>query len=85
MGYSFGADRLARAWRAGEVERKREPGGMALAEPPAVEDEIVLRDLRQRRVERAPRCRRQNDIVEGPARSDRLDRAACRIAEEACE
>ena len=46
---------------------------MALAEAPPVEDEIVLRHLRQRRVERAPRRRRQDHIVEGPARNGRLD------------
>src|SRR5438128_3697436 len=58
---------------------------MALAEPPAVEYEIVLRHLRQRRVERASRGLRQNDVVEGPARSDRLDGAASGRAEQTCE
>jgi hypothetical protein len=76
VGDRFGADRLARAGRTGEVERQCEAGGMPLAQPPAVEDEIVLRDLRQRGVERTPCCRRQNDIGEAPARNDRFDGAA---------
>ena len=85
MGNGFGADCLPGAWRTGEVEGECEPGRMALAEPPAVEDEIVLRHLRQRRVERASRRRRQNDVVEGPARGDRLDGAASGRAEQTGE
>ena len=71
--------------RTGEVEGQRQPGGMPLAEAPAVEDEIVLRHLRQGRVERAPGCWRQNHIVERPARHDRLDRAAAARAEQTRE
>ena len=81
----FGADRLAGARRAGEVEREREPGRMPLAEAPAVEDEIVLRHLRQRDVERAARRRRQDHVVERAARRDRLDRAAAANAKQTSE
>src|SRR5262245_5166876 len=76
MGERFGTDRLSCAWRAGKVEGEREPGRMSFAKTPAIEDEVVLRDLRQRLVERAACCRRQNHIVEGPPRDDRLDRTA---------
>jgi hypothetical protein len=55
---------------------------MPLAEAPAIEDEIMLRHLRQGGVERAPGRGRQNHIVEGPARYDRLDRAAAARAEQ---
>ena len=81
----FGADRLASARRTSKVEGEREPGGMPLAEAPAVEDEIVLCHLRQGGIERAPGRRRQNHIVECPARHDRLDRAAAARAEETGE
>ena len=71
----------------GEVTREQvaRAGGMPLAEAPAVEDEIVLRHLRQGGVERAPGRGRQNHIVECPARHDRLDRAAAPRAEQTRE
>lgn len=81
----FGADRLTSARRASKVEGKCEPGGMPLAEAPTVEDEIVLRHLRQGGVERAPGRGRQNHIVECPARHDRFDRAAAVRAEQTGE
>ena len=58
---------------------------MALGEAPPVEDQIMLRHLRERDVERSPRRRRQDDIVECAARHDRLDRAAARDAEQTSE
>src|SRR5262249_54839724 len=78
----FGADRLAGAGRPDEVERQRQAGGVALAEAPAIEDEVVLGDLRHRRLERLPRCRRQDDVVERPPRGHRIDDAAPDRAEE---
>ena len=75
----LGADRLAGARRPGEVERERQPGRVPLAEPPAIEDELVARDLRERLVERAARRRREDDVVEGAPRHDGLDaRGSCR-------
>jgi hypothetical protein len=58
---------------------------MPLAEAPAIEDEIVLRHLRQSGVERAPSRGRQNHIVECPAWHDRLDRAATARAKQTRE
>ena len=55
----LGADRLAGARRAGEVERQREPGRVALAEAPAIEDQIVAGDLDERLIERRAACRRE--------------------------
>jgi hypothetical protein len=81
----FGADRLAGSRRACEIEGEGEPGGMPLAEAPAIEDEIMLRHLRQGGVERAPGRGRQNHIVECPARQHRLDRAAAARAEQTRE
>jgi len=81
----FGADRLPGTWRTGEIEGKREAGGMALAQAPPVEDQIVLRHLRERAVERPPCRRRQDHIVEGAPRRDRLERATAADAEQTCE
>ena len=67
------------ARRTSAVEGEREAGGMTLAEAPAVENEIVLRHLRQGGVEGAPGRRRQKHIVECPPRHDRLDRAAAAV------
>ena len=61
---SFGADRLTGARRAGEIERDRQASGMALGKAPPVEDQIVLRHLRECDVQGSPCRRRQNDIVE---------------------
>jgi hypothetical protein len=58
---------------------------MALGEAPPVEDQIVLRHLRERDVERSPRRRRQHDVVECAAWRDRLDRAATGGAEQTSE
>ncbi len=71
----FGADGLAGSRRSGEVEGERETCRVPLAEPPAIEDEIVARDLRQRLVERPPRRGGQDDVLKRAARDDRLDRA----------
>ena len=58
---------------------------MPFAETPAVEDQIVLRHLRQGVIKCAPGRRRQNHIIECPARHDRLDRAAAVQAEQTGE
>src|SRR6186997_3248771 len=74
MGEHFGTNRLSCARRPGKVEGERESGRTSLAKAPAIEDEVVLRDLRKRLVEGAACCRGQNHIVEGAARDDRLNR-----------
>ena len=68
----------------GEVEGQRQAGRMTLAQPPAVENQIVARDLRQRLIERPPRRRRQHHIVERAPGDDGLHRAAVagQIAED---
>ena len=58
---------------------------MALGEAPAVEDEVVLCDLREGGLERAAGCGREDDVVECAARRDGLDGAAGGEAEEAGE
>ena len=55
---------------------------MPLAEAPAIEDEIVAASPAPAPVERAPRRGRQDDVVERPARDNRLDRAAAGRAEQ---
>ena len=55
---------------------------MPLAKAPPLEDEVVLRHLRQRRVERAARRWRQDHVREGPSRNDGFRRAASRRTEE---
>ena len=49
------------------------PDGMPLAKAPAIEDEVVTGDVDQGLIERAPRCRRQDHVVEAAAGHDRLD------------
>lgn len=56
---------------------------MTLGEAPAIEDQVVLCDLRQRHVERSARRRRQDDIVKRSTRNHGLDSAATRHAEQA--
>jgi hypothetical protein len=46
------------------------------------EDQIMLRDLRQCVIKRAPGCRRKYDVVEGSPRNDGFDRAATAHAEK---
>jgi hypothetical protein len=82
VGDCFRADRFTGAGRAGEVERQCKTGRVTFAEPPAIENEVVLRHLRQRGVERAPRPWRQNDVLEAPPRGDRLDRTASARTEQ---
>jgi hypothetical protein len=76
MGYSFRANRLAGSGRAREVEGERKAGGMPLAKAPFIENEIVLRDLRQCGIDGASRSGRQNDITERPSWDYGLQRAA---------
>ena len=71
----FGADGLAGARRSREVERERQSGRVALAQPPSIEDEIVTGDLGERLVQRASRRRRQDDVLKRPPRDNGLDRA----------
>src|SRR5688572_20983631 len=78
----FGADRLACAWGAGEIEGERETGWMPLAETPAVEDQIMLGHLCQRRIERIARRWRQDDVLERPPSNDGFRRAPPRHTEE---
>src|SRR3954470_13806614 len=85
MGDRFSADGFSGAWRAGEVERERETGGMPLGKTPSVENQIVLRHVRERDIERSPGRGRQDDIVECAPRDDRLDGATTAAAEEASE
>jgi hypothetical protein len=73
---SFGADCLTGPRRAREIEGKREPSGMACAEPPTIEDEIALCHLGQCEIKCAPSSWRQNNVIERSPRDDRLDRAA---------
>ena len=47
----------------GEIEGERQPGRVSLAQPPAIENQVVIRDLRERLVERPPRGGRQDDVV----------------------
>src|SRR5512142_316049 len=82
MSDGFGADGLACPRRTGEVEGQRQPGGMPFPKAPAVENEIVLRHLRQGGVERSPSSWRENHIVEGPARHYRFDGTASGYAEQ---
>src|SRR5687768_955668 len=58
---------------------------MPLAQSPLIEDEVVLRHLRERAVECASRRRRQNDVVKAPARRDRLDGPTVCDPEQRCE
>ena len=58
---------------------------MALAKTPPVEDQIVLRHLRERAVERSPCRRRQDDVVECAAWHDRLERATAADAKQTSE
>ena len=48
---------------------------MPFAKSPAVEDEVVLGDVHERLLERSPRRRRQNHIVERALRDDGFDDA----------
>jgi hypothetical protein len=54
---------------------------MALAESPAVEDEIVLGHLRQCEIKCATSSWRQNNVIECPSRDNRLDCSAAARAE----
>ena len=65
-----------------EVKGKTKTGGMPFAKAPALEDEIVLRNLGQRGFKRTPRRRRKNDIIKTAARRDAFDRAAASNAKE---
>ena len=58
---------------------------MALAKAPPVEDQIVLRHLRKGAVERSPCRRRQDDILEGAAGRDRLERTTAADAKQTSE
>jgi hypothetical protein len=78
----LGADRLPGPRRAGEVEREAEPRGVALAEPPAVEDQRVAAHLRERHLERGARGRRQDHVVEGALGHHGLDGAPAAAAGE---
>src|SRR5262245_45199565 len=80
-------DRLARPGRAGEVESEREARGMALAETPAIEDQVMARDVDQRLVKRLPRCRGHNHVLQRATGNDGFDRSpsasqAAKYAEE---
>ena len=55
---------------------------MPFAKAPALEDEIVLRNLGQRSFKSTPRRRRENDIIKTAARRDAFDRAAASNAKE---
>ena len=59
----LGADRLAGPRRSREVEGERQAGGMAFAEAPAVEDQIVAGDVDERLIERAAGCRWQDHVM----------------------
>ncbi len=58
---------------------------MPFPKAPALKDQIVLCNLGQRNFKSATGHRRQNDIIEGPARRDSFDRAAARNAKETRE
>ena len=62
MGECFGADGLACPRRARKVEGERQSRRMPFAEPPTVEDEVMLRHLRKCVIQRAP-CRGREDYV----------------------
>ena len=66
--------------RPREVEDESESRRVALAEPPAAEDQAVVADLAERLVQRVARGGRQDDVVERSLGDDRLDRAAAREA-----
>ena len=55
---------------------------MPFPEAPALEYQIVLCNLGQRSLKSALSRGRQNDIFEGPARRNGLDRAAARNAKK---
>ena len=78
----LGADRLAGARGPGEIEGDRETGWMPLPKAPEFKDEVVLRYLRQRRLERAARRWGQDDVLESPSQNNRFRRAAPRHTEE---
>ena len=82
VGQRFGADGLAGARRAGEVERQAEPRRVPLGEPPLSEDEIVLPHERQRVVQRLERPLRQDHVVERALGLDCFDQLTGRRAEE---
>ncbi len=67
----FRADGFAGTGRAGKVEGQAEPGSVPLREPPVIEDQVVLADLRERIVERPHRALRQDHVVKGTARRHR--------------
>src|SRR5262249_46036472 len=72
----LGANRLAGAWRAGEVEREGVAARVAFAKPPAVEDKRVMRDLREGRVERAAGGGPEDHVAERAPGCNRFDCAA---------
>ena len=79
----FRTDRLARSRRAGEIESQRESGRMPLTKSPAIKDEVVLSDLRQRSIQCALRCGWQNDVRKRAARNNGLQSAAAARLKEA--
>ena len=74
MRNGFGANRLPGAGGSRKVERQRETGGVSFAKSPPLENQIVMRDLNQRLIERSSRRWGQNDIVERASGNDRFDR-----------
>src|SRR5687767_2984112 len=80
-------DRLARSGRSGEVESEGETRRVALAETPAIEDQVMAGDVDQRLVKRLPRCRGEDPVLKSAAGNNGVDRStsasqAAQYAEE---